>query len=203
MSLRKRIHAVVLAKLAGRYESAIAERKKALFADLRGDILEIGPGTGPNLAHYPPGIRWTGLEPNPFMHSYLRESAHRAGVSVKIVEKVAERLDFEDSSLDGVVSTLVLCSVTDPAAVIGEIRRVLKPGGRFAFIEHVAASSGTRLRQIQRWIRPLWKVLGDGCHPDRETWTLIEQGGFTQVRLEHFQMPLGPASPHIAGIAIK
>jgi ubiquinone/menaquinone biosynthesis C-methylase UbiE len=81
--------------------------------------------------------------------------------------------------------------------------RVLKPGGRFLFIEHVAAPQGTRLRTAQRWLRPLWKRIADGCHPDRETGELIEQAGFAEVRFEKFRLPLGPVGPQIAGCARK
>ena len=115
----------------------------------------------------------------------------------------AERLDVEDATADAVVSTLVLCSVADLAAVLKEIRRVLKPGGRFVFIEHVAAPQGTWLRRAQRAFRPLSKTFADGCQPDRETWRAIEAAGFAQVDLEHFRAPAPIISPHIAGVAVK
>src|SRR5438309_509810 len=107
----KRIHAWFLAHCAARYESMVADRKRALFADLRGDVLEIGPGTGPNLAYYPKDCRWIGVEPNPFMHRYLREAAERQHLRIEIRALMAERLPAEDESIDAVVSTLVLCSV--------------------------------------------------------------------------------------------
>ena len=199
----KRIHAWTLAHLNARYERLVAERKRGLFAGLEGNVLEIGPGTGPNLAYYPPGIRWLGVEPNPFMVSYLRTAAERAGLQVDLRPGTAERLPTEDSSMDVVVSTLVLCSVSDPGSVLREIRRVLKPGGRFLFIEHVAAPPGTRLRRVQKAIRPVWTFLTDGCHPDRETGASIEQASFGQVRYENFRLPLGPVSTQIAGVAVK
>jgi hypothetical protein len=80
---------------------------------------------------------------------------------------------------------------------------VLRPGGRFAFIEHVAAPHGTRTRRVQRWIRPVWRVLGDGCNPERETWVSIRKAGFAEVNLQHFRVPFPVIGPHIAGIATK
>jgi len=181
----------------------VAERKRALFAGLHGDILEIGPGAGPNLVYYPKDCRWIGVEPNPFMYPYLRQAAARAGLQIEIQPLVAEKLPVEDQSMDAVVSTLVLCSVHNPTLGLREILRVLKPGGRFIFLEHVAAPEGTRLRKVQRFIRPLWKRLADGCYPDRETGPAIEHAGFSEVKYENFRLPLGPVGTQIAGIAVK
>ena len=201
--LGSRIHAWVLAHLGGRYERMVADRKRVLFAGIGGNVLEIGPGTGPNLVYYPPGIRWLGVEPNPYMVPYLRTAAARAGLQVDLRPGTAERLPAEDNSMDAVVSTLVLCSVTDPAGVLREVRRVLKPGGRFLFLEHVAAPPGTRLRRVQTAIRPLWKIIGDGCHPDRDTGPAMERAGFAEVHYENFRLPLGPVATQIAGMAVK
>ena len=199
----KRVHAWMLARCGGHYERMVAERKRRLFAGLSGAILEIGPGAGPNLAYYPKDCRWIGVEPNPFMHSYLRQSAERAGLQIEIRQLLAEKLPAADHSIDAVVSTLVLCSVREPAIVLGEVLRVLRPGGRFIFLEHVAAPEGTRLRSVQRFIRPLWQRLADGCHPDRETGPAIERAGFSRVQYETFRLPLGPVSTQIQGIAVK
>ena len=199
----KRIHAWVVAHCGARYERMVAERKHGLFAGLSGDILEIGPGAGPNLGYYPKGCRWIGVEPNPFMHPYLHQAAQRTGLRIEIRSIVAEKLPAESESVDAVVSTLVLCSVTDPAMVLREIHRVLKPGGRFVFLEHVAAPEGTRLRKVQRIIRPVWKRVADGCHPDRETGLSIERAGFANFKYENFRLPLGPVSTQISGFAVK
>ncbi len=165
--------------------------------------MEIGPGAGANLGYYAPGIRWIGMEPNPFLHRYLRSKAEKHDLEVEVRRGVAERLEAEDSSVDAVVSTLVLCSVRDVAGTLKEIRRVLKPGGRFVFIEHVAAPLGTWLRRVQQWARPVMRAIADGCHPDRETWVAIENASFSEVNLEHFQAPALIVSPHIAGVATK
>jgi ubiquinone/menaquinone biosynthesis C-methylase UbiE len=200
----KRLLAWMMAHSNVKYEEEMAEQKQALFSDLHGNVLEIGPGTGPNLSYYSPDIHWIGIEPNPFMHSYLREEAEKLNLNIDLRNGTAEHLDVEDNSMDAVVSTLVLCSVENLDTVLKEILRVLKPGGRFFFLEHVAAPQGTMLRRIQHWIRPLWKTLGDGCHPDRETWVALENAGFEHVDYQHFRANL-PAivSPQIIGVAVK
>ena len=116
----------------------------------------------------------------------------------------AENMHVESDSADFVVSTLVLCSVNDAAAALREILRVLKPGGRFVFVEHVAAPKGSRLRRWQRRLKGLWRRIGDGCEPDRETWKVIEAAGFAEVECEHFDSPGIPlVRPHIAGTATR
>jgi SAM-dependent methyltransferase len=186
------------------YEAEVADRKRNLFTDLHGIVVEIGPGSGPNLSYYPADLRWIGIEPNPFMHSYLQREAERLGLNIEIRTATAEHLDFDDNSVDAVVSTLVLCSVQDLTGTLQEIRRVLKPGGRFFFLEHVAAPDNLRLQKTQQWIRPLWRALADGCNPDRQTWKAIELAGFAQVEYQHFRANL-PAivSPQIIGMAVK
>jgi SAM-dependent methyltransferase len=196
--------ALIQARLNGRYELSVAGKKQALFAGIHGDVLEIGPGTGVNLVYLPVGIRWIGIEPNTFMHGYLRELGLKLGLNIDIRLGTAEQLPLADNTMDTVISTQVLCSVKDPARVLQEIQRVLKPGGRFLFVEHVAAAPGTALRRWQRLARPVSALIGDGCHPDRETWSDIERAGFALIQLEHFEIESAVLSkPHIAGVAIK
>ena len=178
-------------------------RKRALLGELHGDVLELGPGTGPNLAYYARDVRWLGLEPNPAMFPYLQQEAQRLGMAIQLGEGRAEQIDAADNSFDAVVATLLLCSVPDPRRTLQEIRRVLKAGGRFVFIEHVAAPRGSGLRRWQQILKPLWKPLSDGCHPDRETGATIESAGFSSVQLEQFRLAVPIAGPHIAGYAVK
>jgi len=153
----QRLFAWEMAHLTAQYETAMREacappdggRKAALFANLEGTVLEIGPGTGANLSYYPQDIHWIGVEPNPFMHDYLREQAQTLGLTLDLRQGTAEDLGLADESVDAVVSTLVLCSVPEQARTLQEIRRVLRPGGRFLFVEHVAAPQGTWLRRVQ------------------------------------------------------
>lgn len=199
----QRLYAALMAHTSPHYDRLVEDRKEALFTPLTGVILEIGPGTGPNLKYFQPDTHWIGVEPNPAMHPYLRQEAEELGRPIELRSLQGDRLPAEDASVDAVVSTLVLCTVPDPVATVGEIVRVLKPGGRFVFIEHVAAPPHTGLRRLQRWVRPLWRRMADGCHPDRETGRTIGQAGFSHVELERFSLPVGIVKPHIAGVAFK
>jgi len=201
--LRKRLFAWTLHKFNGDYEREIAARKRGLFGGLTGTVIEIGPGTGSNLRYYANTVRWIGIEPNLYMRAYLRREVERIGVKAELREGTAGAIGCPDDSADVVVSTLVLCSVPNLRGTLAEILRVLKPGGRFVFIEHVAAEPGTRLRLWQQRLRPWFHFLADGCNPDRETWRAIESAGFAEVRLEHFDGPVPIVRPHIAGVAIK
>lgn len=202
--LRQRLFAWVYARSSSSVEEEINDSyKREIFAGLRGDVLEIGPGIGDNLSFFPRGIRWIGIEPNLFMHPQLKETLQKSGVEGEIRARTAERIDLTDESVDGVVSTFVLCSVSDLDATLREIVRVLRPGGQFAFIEHVAAPQGTGLRSRQRWIKPVWKLAADGCHPDREIEAAIRRAGFTRVDVKPFRVPVPIVSPRIAGVAVK
>jgi ubiquinone/menaquinone biosynthesis C-methylase UbiE len=192
-----------MARGSGGYDAFVAGRKQNLFRGLSGILVEIGAGTGPNLRHLPRGLRVVGVEPNPFMHRHFLSEARRRGSPVELVRGRAEALPFRDDSVDAVLCTLVLCSVGEADRVLAEARRVLKPGGRFLFVEHVAAPPGSWLRRTQGFLRPAWRRLGDGCEPDRATEEALARAGFQEIRLERFRAPLLLVSPHIAGTAIK
>ncbi|MCL4522365.1 MAG: class I SAM-dependent methyltransferase [Acidobacteria bacterium] len=199
----QRIQAWILVHACPQHEKIVAPHKRELLTGLRGTILEIGPGTGVNLAYYPQDVRWIGIEPNPLLHAHLRAALDASRIAGEFRFGSAESLDVPDASCDTVVSTLVLCTVPNLAATLREIRRVLRPGGRFVFMEHVAAPRGTLLRGVQRLIRPAWNYFGDGCHPDRETWKFIESAGFSSLQLDHFRIASPIVAPHIRGFAIK
>lgn len=198
-----RLFAWFMAREGGKYEEHVRERKERLFRGLEGVLVEIGAGAGPNLRYFPTTLRAVALEPNPFMHAYYRDEARRLGREAVVIQGVAEALPFPDDSIDTVLSSLVLCSVDGLDQSLGEILRVLKPGGRFFFMEHVAAPPGTWLRRIQHGIQPLWSALGDGCRPDQPTGEHLYRAGFRTVELEHFRVALPLVSPHIAGMAVK
>jgi ubiquinone/menaquinone biosynthesis C-methylase UbiE len=201
--LYARTFAWFMARGSGTYEALAKVRKSNLLEGLTGTLLEIGSGTGANLPYLPAGLRTVGLDPNPFMHGYHQSRARGTGRPPLLVLGQAESLPFPNDSLDAVLSTLVLCSVDDENTVLQEILRVLKPGGRFLFMEHVAAPRGTWLRHLQRFFRPAWRIAGDGCEPDRETGRSLLQAGFRRVDLDRFRLPLPLVSPHIAGVAVK
>jgi SAM-dependent methyltransferase len=197
----KRLQVRLLAAGCGRYDRSVAEHKHRLLGGLSGDVLEIGPGAGANLRFFPPGVRWIGVEPNAWAHAYLAREAARHGVAAEVREGVAESLPATDASVDAVVSTLVLCTVADVPRALAEARRVLRPGGRLVFIEHVAAPPGTGTRRVQRAVRPLWGALADGCRPDRDTEAAIRAAGFARVEVARFRAPVPVIGPHVAGWA--
>jgi len=201
--IRKRLFAWLLDRCGGGHERQLAGRKRDLLGSLSGQVVEIGPGTGVNLGYYRADVRWLGVEPNPYMDGYLARAAERAGLAIEIRRGVAERLPLADETVDAVVATLVLCSVADPAAALAEARRVLRPGGRFVFLEHVAAPAGTSARRRQELIQPLWSFCADGCHPDRDSESLIRRAGFAEVEVERFDLGMPVVGPHIAGVAIR
>ncbi|HTE83761.1 MAG TPA: class I SAM-dependent methyltransferase [Dehalococcoidia bacterium] len=160
------------------------------FGDLRGEVLEIGVGTGANLPHYSPSAHVTGIEPDPFMLKRARErlaQLHAANIDLRLAS--AELLPFPDQSFDPVVSTLVLCTVPNPSRALAEIRRVLKPNGTFDFIEHVRGEG--RLGRFQVLIRPLWERLGAGCQLNCRTGESIEAAGFSVKQIEVKRIQLG------------
>jgi SAM-dependent methyltransferase len=202
--LRQRIFAWALTRFNTRYERFASKYKQQLFRDLVGTVLEIGPGTGANLRYLNPAkVRWIGVEPNPFMQTYLHGEANRLFMPIEIRMSTGEALPVADASVDTVVSTLVLCCVASQQNTLQEVLRVLKPGGKLLFIEHVAAPRGTWLRRIQNVLTPLWKRLGDGCHPNRETSAELERAGFESVNCERITAPTFIVSPQIVGIATK
>lgn len=199
-----RLFAWFMARFGHNADHYLAPHKARLFAGVSGTVLEIGPGAGANLRHLAAkNVRWIGVEPNPYMNHHLCREARRLGIDVDLRSGTAEELPLEASTADFVVSTLVLCSVMDQGQAIREIIRVLKPGGRFVFIEHVAAPRGTLLRRVQTAVKPLWARMGDGCHPDRSTRAALEAAGFKALAIQEFNAPLPVVRPHIAGIAIK
>lgn len=203
-SWRPRAFAWLLAHQNAKYENFVASYKQQLFGPLSGTVLEIGPGTGANFRYFSRDhIQWIGVEPNPFMYPYLEKEAARLGVQIELRNGTADRLPVADGTIDAVVSTLVLCSVTDQRGSIQEILRVLKPGGKLVFIEHVAAPLGTWSRRLQNWVTPIWKRVGDGCHPNRETWVELGRAGFGKLTYDNFRAPLPIVGPQIMGTAVK
>ncbi|MEH2328880.1 class I SAM-dependent methyltransferase [Nostoc sp.] len=199
----KQFFAWMMASSTSKYDKIVSDRKRSLFANLQGKVLELDPITGANLPYYPKDIHWIGIEPNSHTHSSLQKQAEKLGLNIDLRIGNAEWLDAEDNSIDTVVSTLVLCSVPNIDYTLQAILRVLKPGGRFLFIEHVAAPQGNLLRQVQNIISPIWKVIGNGCHPDRETWIAVGKAGFSNIHYERFDAQLPIVSPYLIGVATK
>jgi ubiquinone/menaquinone biosynthesis C-methylase UbiE len=179
--------------------------KHDLFVNLNGSVLDLGAGTGLNLAYAPRTVtNWIAAEPNSAFHGDILKEAANHPFPVEVSSMDAHRLELPDSSVDGVISTLVLCSVDDPEVVLSEIRRVLKPGAPFIFIEHVV-SDRKRLKIAQDVFNPLNKVLADGCNCNRDTKSSIETSGLEIVRCESVQVKGITLfhKPHIMGLAVK
>ncbi len=167
-----------------------------------GDVIEIGAGTGANLAYYNRNVRLTISEPNPHMVSRLSKHAKALGVSPQIVSDPGEDLPFDDDSFDCVVTTLVLCMVEDHESVIKEVKRIIRPGGHFLFYEHVI-SQNAGMRRFQRCLNPAWRFCTTGCNLDRDIGLAVLNGGFKKVEMKSFDLSVGlPLTiPNIVGIA--
>jgi ubiquinone/menaquinone biosynthesis C-methylase UbiE len=166
-----RIYAALLAFAQRR---GMRELRRTLLTEAHGQVLEIGAGTGLNVPLYTPDVeRLVLTEPEPAMARRLRRRARRARPDAEVVEAGAEALPFPDDSVDVVVSTLVLCTVPDQQAAVDEIRRVLRPGGRLLFLEHLRADD-ERLARRQDRFAGAWEAFASGCRCDRRTLDLLD-----------------------------
>ena len=157
--------------------AGMADRRRRLVAEARGEVVEVGGGTGRNLMHYRDVDRVVVLEPDGAMRARLLERMDAAAVPVEVHEAGIEDTTLPDGCADTVVASLVLCTVESPAAALARIRRLLKPDGRLLFLEHVAVP-GLRGR-VQSALSPLWsRTAGAGCHLDRPTLDSIRSAGF-------------------------
>ena len=177
--------------------------RASLLPGLAGDVLEIGAGEGANVPHYRDATRLTLVEPDASMRRRLEKIVMHAPVQTTVVDAPAEALPFDDGAFDVVVSTLVLCSVFDLDATLREVRRVLRPQGKLAFIEHVR-----KPEHEGRWqdrVRPVWSALMGGCQINRDTMDAIERAGFVVDRLEALRPRRAPGiiQPIMVGVASR
>ncbi|MGI8939241.1 MAG: class I SAM-dependent methyltransferase [Iamia sp.] len=207
MALRDALFARVYDKAVAKTEEAcFQDWRSELLAGLSGTVVELGAGTGANLAHYPAAVeRLVVTEPEPAMLAQLRDHLDRVvdGVEVEIRRAAASSVPLGDDEADAVVVTLVLCSVPDPAAVLAECRRVLRPGGRLVFLEHVAAEDRPDRLKWQRRLDHVWPFFVGGCHLTRRTEAAIAQAGFTlgEVTRESARKAAPVVRPTIRGVA--
>ena len=206
------------------YEAAVAPTKDKLFASLLASvpkrdavIVEVGMGSFPNAKYYsampeeegPAALDIVGVDPNDSMPKYATRGPEVAvlrkrGHSLREIHGVAEALPLADASADAVVCTLTLCSVPEPARALAEVKRVLKPGGRFLFLEHVLSETDKGLAAQQVALTPLQVKSADGCHLDRRTLETIKAAGFSRVDAEYFELSgFYYLNPTVAGIATR
>jgi ubiquinone/menaquinone biosynthesis C-methylase UbiE len=190
-------------------ESGLRAMRRQTLSGAQGRTIDLGAGTGANLGLYPEAVtELTLAEPDPHMLRQLREkvstSTTGSDTPAEIVAASAESLPFDDDSFDTVAFTLVLCTVPNPAAALGEATRVLKPGGRLLFLEHVRAEQPGLARWQDRLERP-WRFVGDGCHCNRDTIATIEsQPGLELQGFERAELPKAPqiVRPLVSGSAV-
>jgi ubiquinone/menaquinone biosynthesis C-methylase UbiE len=204
MSIRRRFFAATYDRQLRKVEKAgLTEMRRGLVALAAGNVLEIGGGTGANLAHYRPEVTSLTLtEPDASMLKRLGRHAKQAAPSALVLRAPAEDLPFEDDTFDVVVSTLVLCGVDDQPRAVREIRRVLRPDGRLLLLEHVRASEPAAAKKQDRmnWVNRAVVC----CDCNRPTLDTLEQGGFRATALEHTELPKAPTfvRPAILGVAV-
>lgn len=204
MSLRKKLFAATYDSMSRKTEEAgLRSLRRGLLAEASGSVLEVGAGTGANLAHYNGKVEsLVFTEPEPAMIRRLQKKAREEAPLAKILRAPAEDLPFEDDTFDTVVSTLVLCGVDDQARALREIKRVLRPGGRLLFLEHVRSDDQTlaRFQDRMNWLN---RLVVD-CDCNRPTLATIEATSFAVARLEQTEMPKAPkfVRPLIVGSAV-
>ena len=162
--------------------------REQLLQDARGEVLEIGLGTGLNLSHYSDGVsRVRAVDPAPLLPDRVAQRSRAAAFPVQITQVSAETLPFADRTFDCVVSTWTLCTIHDPVKALQEVRRVLKPDGTFLFLEH-GRSEDEKIATWQDRLNPIQQILGCGCNLNRPIDRLIRQAGLTVTGLDRFQM---------------
>jgi ubiquinone/menaquinone biosynthesis C-methylase UbiE len=179
-------------------EAGLREMRREVLAEAGGRTIDIGAGTGVNRELYPESVTELVLaEPDPHMLKRLRAKAP-TGREVEVVQAPAQALPFEDESFDTAVFTLVLCTVPDPQAALAEAARVLRPGGKLLFVEHVRSRHPGLARWQDRLEKP-WRFLADGCHCNRDTVATIESSPFKIERLRRGRLP--KAAPIVRPLA--
>jgi ubiquinone/menaquinone biosynthesis C-methylase UbiE len=204
VSLWGRIFAASYDRLmAGTEAATLHAHREALLAEASGRVLEIGGGTGANLPFYGEAVEALAVtEPEAPMARRLEHHLRDHSVPVELLQARAEELPFEDDRFDTAVSTLVLCTVDDQAQALGELRRVLKPGGRLLFIEHVR-SEEPKLARWQDRLNGLQQRIACGCNCNRPTVDNMKAAGFTITSLEQDVLRKAPpiVRPLVVGAA--
>jgi ubiquinone/menaquinone biosynthesis C-methylase UbiE len=192
-------------RLSRAMEKDVGRHRDELLSGLSGRVVEVGAGNGINFTHYPTTVdEVVAVEPEPYLRAKAIQAAASAPVPVRVQPGVADHLELADASFDAGVACLVLCTVPDLAAALGELRRVVAPAGELRFLEHVRADQPMKARVQRAMDRTgIWPLVGGGCHCSRDTLGAIEAAGFTVGRVR--QLNVGPAwgitNPHVLGRA--
>jgi ubiquinone/menaquinone biosynthesis C-methylase UbiE len=204
---QRAVHHPLFARVYGRVgqlmDAEIGDHRRRLLAGLAGRVLEVGAGNGLNFPHYPASVTEVlAIEPEPYLRRLALAAARQAPVPIRVVDGTAEALPAHDATVDAVVASLVLCTVTDLNQALAEARRVLHPGGTLRFYEHVRAEDPRLARWQDRLERP-WGWLVGGCHPNRDTVAAVTAAGLRVVQLDRFDLQAMPplARPHVLGVA--
>lgn len=171
----------------------IMKARSRIVPQADGDVLELGCGGGINMAFYDPARikSFAGLDPSPALLNRSREAAHARGMAADIRAGIGEAMPFDDASFDTVLVTFTLCSVSDQAQVLAEMRRVLRPGGKALFLEHGSAPDQS-VRNWQRRIEPVWSRIGGNCHLTRAISSAYDAAGFKVSSGDRGYMPKTP-----------
>jgi len=194
------------AKQAGGAESkGMTDQRRRMLDGLAGTVVEIGAGNGLNFRHYPSAVSAVyAFEPDPYLRPLAAEAAADAAVPISVGEAVAEELPLDDASVDNAVASLVLCSVADLDGAVGELHRVVKPGGELRVNEHVISEHPVRGVLQRAADVTVWPIVSGGCHLGRDTRSALENGGFQIERIERFGFrvsALDPPKSHVLGLA--
>ncbi|MFL3024375.1 MAG: class I SAM-dependent methyltransferase [Candidatus Neomarinimicrobiota bacterium] len=184
----------------------IRKQREKVVPKADGTVLEIGFGSGHNLPYYNKKNidKIIGLEPSVHMQKLSKKKLKGFDVNFELITERAEEIPLESNSIDSVVCTYTLCSISNPEMALSEIRRVLKKDGKFIFTEH-AASPDLKINKFQKKIEPLWKVIADGCHLTRDIKTMLAENGFSINNSEDMYLPGTPKfiGYHIWGLLKK
>ena len=191
--------------LSGYMDYLFGKSKRELFKNHPDVVVEIGSGAGANMRYLREGTKLIAIEPNIYMHNNLKKSAKKYDINLEIKTLTGESIDLPDNSCDFVFSTLVLCTVDNPIQCINQIKRILKPSGKFVFIEHVKARKNSFLAFIQNICHKPWHWFFEGCNTNRDTKNLLEMSGFSSLEIESYNSysPFIPIIPQIKGTAVR
>ncbi len=200
---RGRFNAAFFAVMDGYINWHLKQQKIQAYKDLPETVVELGPGRSqpalPTAWHRAHRDR-----AQPVMQAPLRRAAAKRGIDLELRDVTGEKIDLPGASVDAMISSLVLCAVGDPAQVVTEVRRILRPGGKFCFVEHVAAADGTPTRRVQHLVRQPWAWVFEGCSCERDLASVIKGAGFakTEIRPYRIHSPFLPFNTQIAGSAM-